>query len=80
MSGNVGSSAAHDYYPSGNVYCATKHAVKAISKSLRLDLVGAAIHASEINPDLTHAEFSEARWKDKKRSDQFYGRFTTITR
>ena len=37
---NIGSVAGQEYYPGGNIYCATKHAVRAISKTLRLDLLG----------------------------------------
>ena len=47
---NVSSTAGHDYYPRGNVYSATKHAVKAISHSLRLDLIGTPLRVTEIAP------------------------------
>lgn len=69
---NIGSSAGHDYYPTGNVYSATKHAVKAISKSLRLDLLGTKIRVTEINPGFVHTEFSTVRWNDKARAEKFY--------
>lgn len=49
---NIGSSAAHGCYMAGNVYSATKHAVRAISKSLRIDLLGTAIRVSESIPAL----------------------------
>jgi len=75
---NIGSVAGHDYYVGGNVYCATKHAVKAINKSLRLDLSGLDIRVTEINPGLTHTEFSEVRWQNKERADQFYSGFTPL--
>ena len=76
---NIGSVAGQGCYLSGNVYCATKHAVRAISKSLRLDLMGTAIRVSEIAPGAVHTEFSEVRWNDKKKSDQFYGSFVSLT-
>jgi 3-hydroxy acid dehydrogenase/malonic semialdehyde reductase len=76
---NIGSIASHDYYAGGNVYCATKHAVKAISRCLRIDLVGTPIRVSEIAPGAVHTEFSEVRWKDKERSDTFYSDFTPLT-
>jgi len=69
---NIGSVAGQEYYPAGNIYCATKHAVRAISKTLRLDLLGKAIRVSEVAPGAVHTEFSEVRWKDKERADNFY--------
>ncbi len=47
---NIGSVAGHGCYISGNVYCATKHAVRALSKSFRMDLIGTAIRVSEVDP------------------------------
>lgn len=69
---NIGSVAGHEYYPRGNIYSATKHAVKAINKSLRLDLLGTNIRVSEIAPGMVETEFSEVRWNDKERAKQFY--------
>lgn len=76
---NIGSIAGHDCYSTGNVYCATKHAVKALSKSMRIDLLGSGIRVSEIDPGAVHTEFSEVRWQDKARSDDFYAQFTPLT-
>lgn len=76
---NVGSIAGHEYYMTGNVYSATKHAVKAISKSLRIDLMGTAIRVTEIDPGAVNTEFSEVRWKDKKRANDFYKDFDALT-
>jgi len=76
---NIGSIAGHEYYCTGNVYSATKHAVKALSKSLRIDLQGTNIRVSEIDPGAVHTEFSEVRWKDKKRSDEFYQNFMPLS-
>lgn len=54
---NIGSTVAHDYYPRGNVYCASKHAVKAINKSLRIDLLGLPIRVSMVDPGSTATSF-----------------------
>lgn len=76
---NIGSIAGREYYPGGNVYAATKFAVNAISKSLRIDLLGTAIRASEVAPGAVETEFSEVRWKDKERAKEFYSNFTPLT-
>lgn len=76
---NIGSVGGHDYYAGGNVYCATKHAVKAITRCLRIDLAGTPIRVSEIDPGAVQTEFSEVRWKDKARADAFYEGFTPLT-
>lgn len=72
---NISSTAGHDHYPKGNVYSATKHAVRALSKSLRLDLLGTGIRVSDVAPGFTQTEFSAVRWKDQERSDKFYADF-----
>lgn len=76
---NIGSVAGHGAYMGGNIYSATKHAVRAISKSLRLDLMGTSIRVSEIAPGAVHTEFSEVRWNDKEKAEQFYASFTALT-
>ncbi len=76
---NIGSIAGRNIYATGNVYCATKHAVKAISESIRHDTLGKNIRVTEIAPGAVHTEFSEVRWNgDKKRSDDFYSKFTPL--
>ena len=75
---NVGSVAGHGCYHAGNVYSATKHAVRAISKSLRLDLIGTAIRVSEVDPGAVNTEFSEVRWNDKERAAKFYEGFVPL--
>ncbi len=75
---NIGSVAGHECYPAGNVYSATKHAVKAISKSLRLDLMGKNIRVSEIDPGAAHTEFSEVRWNSKELGDKLYEGFDPL--
>lgn len=76
---NIGSIAGHEYYPTGNIYGATKHAVKAITKSMQIDLLGTGLRVSEVDPGAVHTEFSEVRWKDKAKSDDFYHSFTPLT-
>jgi len=75
---NIGSVAGLEYYGGGNVYCATKHAVRAISKTLRIDILGSAVRVSEIDPGAVETEFSEVRWKDKARAKTFYSEFTPL--
>lgn len=75
---NIGSVAGHGCYVSGNVYCATKHAVRAISKSLRLDLMGTAIRVSEVDPGAVETEFSEIRWNDKEKAKKLYQGFEPL--
>jgi NADP-dependent 3-hydroxy acid dehydrogenase YdfG len=72
---NLSSIAGHECYPNGNVYVATKHAVHAISKSMRLDLLGSPIRVSEVAPGAVETEFSLVRWKDSERAQEFYKEF-----
>jgi len=60
---NIGSLAGHVVYPGGNVYCATKHAVAALTESLRMDLFGTAIRVSSIDPGMVKTDFSRVRFK-----------------
>lgn len=76
---NIGSIAGHECYPNGNVYAATKHAVRAISKSMRLDMLGSPIRVTEIAPGAVETEFSAVRWQDKQRAKEFYQGFTPLT-
>lgn len=70
---NVGSIAGHEVYPNGNVYCATKHAVDAITKGLRLDLNGTPIRVSTVDPGLVETEFSMVRFHgDTTRAGKTY--------
>ncbi len=75
---NIGSIAGHACYPNGNVYSATKHAVNAITKSMRLDLLGTNIRVTELAPGAVETEFSEVRWKDKERAKEFYKNFEPL--
>ncbi|HET7274658.1 MAG TPA: SDR family oxidoreductase [Longimicrobiaceae bacterium] len=70
---NVGSTAGHEVYPGGAVYCATKHAVGAITRGLRLDLFGTPVRVSSVDPGLVETEFSIVRFRgDEERAGQVY--------
>lgn len=70
---NVGSNAAIEVYPGGNVYCASKAAVRTLSKGLRMDVHGKSIRVTNIQPGMTKTEFTLVRWKgDQERSEKFY--------
>lgn len=60
---NVGSIAGKEVYERGNVYCASKHAVDAISKAMRIDLLGHCIKVTAIHPGAADTEFSIVRFK-----------------
>jgi NADP-dependent 3-hydroxy acid dehydrogenase YdfG len=75
---NIGSIAGQEAYPNGNVYCATKHAVRAISKSLRIDLLGTPLRITEIAPGAVNTEFSSVRWNDPERAKLFYADFEPL--
>ena len=59
---NIGSIAGKEVYPNGNVYCATKHAVDALTKAMRIDLLPYGIKVSQIAPGLVDTEFSQVRF------------------
>ncbi len=70
---NIGSIAGKEVYPGGNIYCASKHAVDAISKGMRLDLLPHGIKVTQIRPGLAETEFSVVRFKgDKNKADNVY--------
>lgn len=70
---NIGSIAGHEVYPNGNVYCATKHAVDALTKGMRIDLVDTPIRVSTIDPGLVETEFSIVRFRgDTERAKKTY--------
>ncbi|WP_419418452.1 SDR family NAD(P)-dependent oxidoreductase [Legionella sp. D16C41] len=75
---NIGSIAGQDCYVNGNVYSATKHAVRAITKSMRLDLAGTKIRVTEIAPGAVETEFSIVRWNDSQRAKEFYQDFNPL--
>ncbi|MDR0927784.1 MAG: SDR family NAD(P)-dependent oxidoreductase [Ignavibacteria bacterium] len=70
---NIGSIAGHEVYPGGNVYCATKHAVKAISKGMMMDVNGTNIRITSIDPGMVNTEFSLVRYKgDNEKANVVY--------
>ena len=70
---NIGSIAGHEVYPRGNVYCASKHAVDALTKGLRQDLVDTPLRVCTVDPGLVETEFSKVRFHgDDKRAKQTY--------
>lgn len=76
---NIGSIAGKEVYPSGNVYCASKYAVDAITQGMRLDLNAHNIKVSGVNPGLVETEFSKVRFKDdEERSSKVYEGFTPL--
>ncbi|WP_316837965.1 SDR family oxidoreductase [Pedobacter nutrimenti] len=70
---NIGSIAGKEVYPNGNVYCATKHAVDALNKGMRIDLLPHGIKVTAINPGMVETEFSLVRFKgDEERAKNVY--------
>lgn len=70
---NIGSIAGKEVYPNGNVYCATKHAVDAITKAMRIDLVKHGIKVTQVAPGAVETEFSIVRFKgDRDRANDVY--------
>lgn len=70
---NIGSIAGHQVYPNGNVYCASKHAVKALSEGLKMDLLGTGVRVSSVDPGLVETEFSLVRFHgNAQRAAQTY--------
>ena len=63
---NVGSIGGREIYPAGNVYSATKHAVFALTKSLKLDLLGTGLRVTIVDPGMVETEFSEIRFDGNK--------------
>lgn len=70
---NIGSIAGVETYENGGVYCASKHALHALSKSMRIDMLKYGIKVTEIRPGMVETEFSEVRFHgDKERAKQVY--------
>lgn len=76
---NIGSTAAKEVYPNGNVYCATKHAVDALNQGMRMDLNPFGIRVGAIHPGMVETEFSAVRFKgDTQRAENVYKGFTPL--
>ncbi len=77
---NIGSTAGKEVYPKGNVYCASKYAVDAINKAMRIDLNPfSGIRVGAVNPGLVETEFSDVRFKgDKEKAKKVYQGFSPL--
>ena len=76
---NIGSIAGKEVYPNGNVYCASKYAVNALNKAMRIDLNKHNIRVSAIHPGAVETEFSEVRFKgDKEKAKSVYKGFDAL--
>jgi NADP-dependent 3-hydroxy acid dehydrogenase YdfG len=76
---NISSIAGKEVYANGNVYCASKHAVEAITKSMRIDLLKEGIKVSSVSPGLVETEFSQVRFHgDTERASEVYKGFDPL--
>jgi 3-hydroxy acid dehydrogenase / malonic semialdehyde reductase len=76
---NMGSVAGKEVYPNGNVYCATKHAVDALNRSMRVDMLPHGIKVTSINPGMVETEFSIVRFAgDEERAKKAYAGLTPL--
>ncbi|MDX1907383.1 MAG: SDR family oxidoreductase [Bacteroidia bacterium] len=77
---NLGSIAGKEVYPNGNVYCATKHAVDALTRAMRTDLLPYGIKVTQVAPGMVETEFSVVRFKgDQARADKVYEGLTPLS-
>ena len=77
---NISSVAGKQVYPNGNVYCASKHAVEAISEGMRLDLNAHNIKVTNVAPGAVETEFSLVRFKgDDRRAEAVYNGFQPLS-
>lgn len=77
---NIGSIAGHEVYPNGTVYCATKHAVGALTRGIKMDVNHTDIRVSSIDPGMVATEFSYVRYAgNQQRADDVYQNMTPLT-
>ena len=77
---NIGSIAGKEVYAKGNVYCATKFSVDALTKAMRIDMLQLGIRVSQVCPGAVETEFSEVRFKgDKQTAANVYKGYTPLT-
>ena len=77
---NIGSTAGKEVYENGNIYCASKHAVDAISKAMRIDLLKDGIKVTQVCPGAAETEFSEVRFhQDKEKAKAVYKGYKPMT-
>jgi len=77
---NICSTAGHEVYPKGNVYCATKHAVDALTKGMRLDLTQYGLKVSQISPGaVEETEFAITRFDGDKNKAKIYEDYNPLT-
>jgi len=77
---NLGSTAGDEVYERGNVYCASKSAVEAISRAMRIDLLPHHIKVTNIKPGAVETEFSLVRFKgDEEKADKVYDGLVPLT-
>ena len=77
---NIGSTAGRLVYPKGNVYCATKFGVRALSEGMNLDCAGTQVRVSNVDPGYVRTEFSNVRFKgDEERAEHTYDGFHPLS-
>jgi NADP-dependent 3-hydroxy acid dehydrogenase YdfG len=75
---SMGSTAGHQTYANGAVYCASKAAEKAIMEGLRIDLIGKPVRATSIDPGMVETEFSGVRLRDQEKGAKLYQNITPL--
>jgi 3-hydroxy acid dehydrogenase / malonic semialdehyde reductase len=75
----IGSTAGHQVYEGGGAYCASKHAVRALVQTLRLELCGEPIRVTSVDPGMVETEFSLVRFRDENRAKNIYQGMTPLT-